>query len=164
MATSGLEFDIRLSSTGIAEFHLPGIERNAELVARTANGESYPFTLPKLELDHVARLALAWSGGGVPELRADDGGSVIRLGTGERSVQVISRFIDPVKPQIIRVSLLPDTTAEGCEDAGSGRVFRQIGSGEPITFDLSLATAPCPQANSTLELKNVLEDLKLVAN
>ncbi len=164
IAISGLSFSERLSMTGSLELEIPALQDRSDIQIHFSDGETISTELPIVKLDQIARLATAWDGVDRPALFPYDDTEVVMLGRGEKTLQILTRKIDPNESVLVRLSLKQKITSASCAEPGRGQVFRQIGQAHPLSYSLSFAARDCADIGETLELKNILEDLKLAQN
>lgn len=169
----GLSFTVALSMTGDARLRVPAMDADAQIIATLSDGMSLFAQVYVPRVAKYARVALQWRGVDPGELIASAPsvleGDLFRLGTsdtdGSGTLHVFSKLLDDVTASgVIRLSLRSDVTAQNCADGQSAKVRRMI-PGEPVTaYDIAIKGPGCGAIGQSLELKNVLQDLKLGAN
>ena len=168
-----LAFTVPMPMTGELVFLLPALNTDAELTAVLSDGIVLNALAHVPDARDFARVALQWSGASPGELVAkapqvlDD--DVIHLGqsldAGGAVLQVFSsRISDQPSSGVVRLSMRAPVTVANCGSDQVARV-RRVVPGEPTsTYDLILKGSGCEAVGQTLELNNVLQDLKLAGN
>lgn len=169
----GLSFTVPMPMTGELNLLLPALSENAVVQANLSDGTFLSASADVPEALNFARVALQWRGASPGELIAKTpkvlDGSIVRLGTSlgtDGSVLHVfsSRLNAPNATGVVRLSMLTPITAENCDTGHEARVRRGV-PGEPTsTYDLMLMGPGCDAIGQSLELKNVLQDLKLSRN
>lgn len=173
VAHSGLSFTMPLSMIGAASVRLPAMEENASVAVTLSDGETLYAETSVPQTRNYARVALQWDGADPGELIAAApavlNGEVFHLGQSSdaegKVLHVFSRRIDDVATSgVVRLSLRSDVTAENCATGHAAKVHRAV-PGEPVSaYDLQITGPGCGAVGQSLELKNVLQDLKLSQN
>lgn len=173
MEHEGLSFTVPMPMTGELHLLLPALSENAVVRADLSDGTVLSASADVPEAVEFARVALQWKGAAPGELVAKApkvlDGAVIRLGRSEDAdgseLHVFSSRIDARHATgVVRLSLLSPVTAENCETGREARVRRKV-PGEPISaYDLKLKGPGCNAVGQSIELKNILQDLKLSQN
>ncbi|PTX57787.1 hypothetical protein C8N43_2459 [Litoreibacter ponti] len=162
----GLSFTTALSMTGKAEFMLPALTPQAQVSVRLPDGGSLSAMTEVPEVAAFARVALQWEGADPGELVSNApkvlDGQMYRLGEEPQVLHIFSRRLGELtRGGIVRLSMRSDITADNCGADQSARVFRAV-PGEPETaYDITLRARDCADVGQSLELKNILQDLKL---
>lgn len=166
----GLSIDLTLSMTGEARIEIPALayENTIDVVIDKQTSLSATATTP--DLGSFVRVALGWSDASSPTL----GGKAPRhlpidvttLGDGTgRIAQVLSHHVDPeARKGVIRLGMTLPVTLKNCATAQSGHVVQYLPGLPQLRYGLTLAPAGCDQVGRNLELKNILQDLKLASN
>ena len=167
---SGLEFHLRLPMTGKRTFKLPALEAPANVAVRFLNGAEVVAATDPGPLDAFLRVALQVSSEDALSLKAVAAKQLpvveTRLGDdGGQMVQIISHHIDPDRRRgVIRLALQSKVTAEHCDTPSHAKVVERL-PGLPLRqYGISLGAAGCDHVGEILELKNILQDLKLAAH
>jgi hypothetical protein len=167
---AGLEFDLRLPMTGERAFHLPALEAPARVTLRFLDGVEVVEAVDPGPLDAFMRVALQVSADDALRLKASARGSLpvaeTRLGDdGGGMVQIISHHIDPDRQRgVIRLALEAKVLADRCDRPSHAKVVERL-PGLPLRqYGISLGAAGCDRVGDILELKNILQDLKLAAH
>ena len=162
-AVNGLRFDQSLSLTGEARFAIPVVASSAMLETVFSDQSYHKTQLPAANTDTSLRVALAWKENSDARLTAKDH-TVITVGNGPHQLQILT--VDQVEnaSHVVRLAIRRDVTEGTCNTPASAQFFRQDGTGHPTRYDLSFAPISCENVGTTLELKNVLEDLKIASN
>ncbi len=163
LAISGLRFDVTLSLTGNAQFNLPILSNSAVLETVFSDHETHVTSLPEADVADSTRVAISWAGETGAELVAR-GHDVITIGNGPHRLQVLSINHMPGTRETIRLAIHRNVTSDSCDTPASAQFFQQTGAAHPTRYDLTFAPAGCARIGETLELKNILEDLKLALN
>jgi len=168
----GLSFTAPLSMTGELSLRLPAMQTDAQVKATLSDGETLETQAYVPEVAQYARVALQWQGADPGQLVATAPaileGDLFHLGTSHgadaKVLHVFSRRIDDVTASgVVRLSLHADVTAQNCVTGQAAKVRRAV-PGEPVTaYDVAIKGPGCGAIGQTLELKNVLQDLKLTA-
>lgn len=161
---AGLRFDALFSSTGNLQLDIPALSENGGLEMTFEDGLTEDVALEGAELDHLARIALAWTGPDAPTLVMQSDHVQTMLGSQGQSIQIVTHQIEPNRAEIIRLQLDRTISEAACQSPGKGRIIRKIGARPQVTYGLSFAPPDCHKVGQTIELKNVLEDLKLAAD
>lgn len=169
---SGLSFTQPLSMTGEARLRVPAMEANASVMAQLSDDTRLTSSAFVQNVDDYARVALQWDGDDPGELvvRAPKvlDGQLFTLGTSagarDKVLHVFFRRVDDLTTSgIVRLSLRAGITENNCATGHSARVQRVV-PGEPVTgYDLHITAPGCDAVGQSLELKNVMQDLKLSA-
>lgn len=166
----GLSFTVPMPMTGELTLLLPALNESAVVKAHLSDGTSLSAVADVPEASKFARVALQWNGLNPGELVAKApkvlDGAVIHLGQSldaDGSVlHVFSSRIDQQAPSgVVRLSMRAPVTRANCEAGHETHVHRRV-PGEPVSdYDLTLKGPGCDAIGESLELKNVLQDLKL---
>ena len=169
----GLSFTVPMPMTGELTLLLPALSEHAVVQASLSDGTILSASSDVPDARNFARVALQWNGADPGELVAKApkvlDGSVIHLGqsvdTRGSVLHVFSSRVDTQTPSgVVRLSMLAPVTAANCDTGHEARVRRGV-PGEPAsTYDLRLKGPGCDAIGESLELKNVLQDLKLSRN
>ncbi len=163
-------FDVSLSMTGEVTFEMPAMAYHAEI---DSIFDDYSLVSTKVvapELKDFVRVALAWDGVTKAQLKGEAPRhlpiNVITLGDGSgRTVDVLSHHIDPdARSGVIRLSMVAAVTDQNCGVPRKGHVVQHMPEVPELRYDLVLAVAGCDRVGTNLELKNILQDLKLASN
>lgn len=168
-----LTFTAPMSMTGELSFLLPVLNEHATLKAVLADGTVLEASADVPDVRNFARVALQWSGADAGELIAKAprvlDGTMARLGQSNDAdgavLHVFSRRINDLAVSgVVRLSMRAPVTAANCAKGHAARV-RRVVPGEPVSaYDLAIKGLGCGAVGQTLELKNVLQDLKLAGN
>lgn len=167
---SDLSFDQALSMTGEAQLTLPALGDQDILRVTFEDGQSLQSHVKTPEIDAFARVAISWDGPVPPRLNGTAPRhlpiEITRLGDGSgRVLQVLSHHLDPdEKSGVIRLGMLTEVTSKNCGHTQAGKVVQQTPGLPQLRYALKLAAAGCDQIGRNLELKNILQDLKLASN
>ncbi len=167
---AGLTFDTATGVTGRTTFNLPAMASKGTLVSVFSDGTSLSTQLEAPDLSEYARVAVAWADALDMRLTANAPHhtpvSFYDLGeeTG-RTVQILSHHQSPdINRAVIRLGVAAPITAQNCGQERYAKVRHLQPNMPPISYDLMLAPTSCDRIGGNLELKNVLQDLKLAAN
>lgn len=166
----GLSFTVPMPMTGELTLLLPALAESAIVKAHLSDGTVLRAEAEVPDADEFARVALQWNGLNPGELVAKApkvlDGAIIHLGQSIDAdgavLHVFSSRVDQKVPGgVVRLSMRAPVTLENCETGHSAHVHRSI-PGEPVAdYDLKLKGPGCDAIGESLELKNVLQDLKL---
>lgn len=173
VAHTGLSFTLPLSMTGTARIRLPAMTANAQITASLFDGKMLAASASVPQVRNYARVALQWDGPDPGELVSVAptvlNGEIFRLGTASNAqgkvLHVFSRRMDDVNVSgVVRLSLRSDVTAQNCAKGHATKVHRSV-PGEPVAaYDMQIKGPGCDAIGQSLELKNVLQDLRLTQN
>ncbi|WP_121024229.1 hypothetical protein [Litoreibacter meonggei] len=168
-----LAFTVPMPLTGELAFLLPALDTDAELTATLSDGTVLNARNHVPDARNFARVALQWSGADPGELVAKAprvlDGKVIHLGQSPDAngavLQVFSsRISDQTASGVVRLSMRAPVTAANCGSGQVARVRRMV-PGEPTSiYGLILNGPGCGAIGQSLQLNNVLQDLKLSGN
>jgi hypothetical protein len=167
---AGLTFDVTTSVTGQAVFDLPAMATSAKLESVFKDGTQRSTLLEAPDLSDYARVAVAWTDALDMRLTANAPThmpvSFYTLGQEDRrTVQILSHHQSPeARRAVIRLGVAAPITAQNCGQERHAMVRHLQPDMPPISYELVLAATSCDQVGGNLELKNVLQDLKLAAN
>ncbi|MEM9582271.1 MAG: hypothetical protein AAGA08_04080 [Pseudomonadota bacterium] len=167
---AGLEFDLSLSMTGATDTVLPALTRVTELTVRIGPDTKRSTRVDVSDIDGFMRVALEWPSEGPPLLSgtAPRHMPVDRFILGDpsgRTIQIVSHPLDPeTQPGVIRLQMNQTVTAQNCAEAQTGRFVQMMAGFTQQVYDLTLAAPGCDKIGHSLELKNILQDLKLASN
>jgi len=173
LAYEDLAFTIAMPMTGELHFLLPALAENAVLKAILSDGTVLKASTSVPDMQNFARVALQWSGADPGELIAIApkilSSDMVQLGqpidVDGAVLQVFSsRISDQTASGVIRLSLRAPVTAINCNTGQTARVRRAVPREPVLTYDLILKGSGCGAIGQSLELKNVLQDLKLARN
>ncbi|MEP3345101.1 MAG: hypothetical protein ABJN34_14285 [Litoreibacter sp.] len=169
----GLSFTVPMPMTGELTMLLPALSESADVHAHLSDGTTLSASTDVPDAVNFARVALQWSGADPGELVAKApkvlDGSVVHLGQSMDAdgavLHVFSSRIDEVTSGgVVRFSMRAPVTSENCAVEHETRVRRRV-PGEPVSaYDMTLKGPGCEAVGESLELKNVLQDLKLSRN
>lgn len=166
VAHHGLSFTATLSMTGTVTFALPALVAQAQVTVKLPDGGSLAASVPVPDVAAFARVALQWEGPDPGALVSNApkvlDGEMYRLGQEPQVLHIFSRRLGELtQGGVVRLSMRSDITLDNCGAEQMARVFRTV-PGEPETaYDLTLRAQDCADIGQSLELKNVLQDLKL---
>lgn len=162
-----LRFTGKLSMTGNMHYVLPALSEQFELTASFPDQQKLTAKAKAKNLQNYARVAVQWPG------ETDEGlvaaGKIYRVGAafGQNGavLQILSQPLDEMPERnILRLSLRTTPTEQTCKDGQKMRVRRVI-PGEPAqSYGLIIAGSGCDAIGRNLELKNILQDLRLTSN
>lgn len=168
-----LDFTIPMPLTGKLSFLMPVLEENATLSAILSDGTTLNAVAHVPDTRNYARVALQWRGADPGQLVAKTPrllkGEVTHLGQSVDAngavLQVFSSLInDQTASGVVRLSMRTNVTAANCGSDQVARV-RRVVPGEPVSdYGLAIKGLGCGAIGQSLELKNVLQDLKLAGN
>ncbi len=167
---AGLTFDIVTGVTGQAAFELPAIASSANLESVFSDGHSISAQLEAPDLSEYARVAVAWTEALDMRLTANAPDhmpvSFYALGQQDRrTVQILSHHQSPeARRAVIRLGVAAPITAQNCGLERHAKIRHLQPDMPSISYDLVLAATSCDRVGGNLELKNVLQDLKLATN
>lgn len=170
---AGLAFTLPMPMTGELSFLLPALSEIGSLSVTLSDNTTLTASTPVPDAGGFARVALQWNGEDHGELIAKAprqlDGQMFRIGQSlDESgavLQVFSRRIDDLAASgVVRLSMRTRVTTANCDTGQTARV-RRVVPHEPVsTYDLKLMGRGCKAVGQSLELKNILQDLKLAGN
>ena len=169
MHYAGLTFDVTTSITGQAGFALPAMTTSGALETVFKDGLRLSTPIDAPDLSEYARVAVAWTQALDMRLTANAPRHIpvrsYALGQADgRSVQILSHHQSPeVRRAVIRLGVAAPITAQNCGQERHATVRHLQPDMPPISYELRLAPTSCDQVGGILELKNILQDLKLAA-
>lgn len=167
---AGLTFDVATTVMGRAGFDLPAMASSASLESFFDDGTQLSALLETPDLSEYARVAVAWTQALDMRLVAHAPRhmpvKVYSLGLAEgRSIQILSHHQSPeARRAVIRLGVEAPITTQNCGQERHAKVRHLQPNMPPISYELMLAPTPCDRVGGNLELKNILQDLKLAAN
>jgi len=170
MHYAGLTFDVTTSITGRASFELPAMTMSGRLESVFKDGLRLSTPVEAPDLSEYARVAVAWTQALDMRLIANAPRDMpvrsYTLGQAEgRSVQILSHHQSPeARRAVIRLGVAAPITAQNCGHERHATVRHLQPNTPPISYELMLAATSCDHVGGILELKNILQDLKLAAN
>lgn len=163
----GLEFDIRLPQTGEMTFDMPALDAPSRVTAHFPGGSQFSTTADPGVLDDFLRVAMQSdaSAGLAVGTSSSKRLPVTKTELGDGSgqmVQIVSHHLSPQERRgVIRLALLSKVTAAHCDQPSDAKVIERR-PGLPVRqYGLSLSAPGCARVGEILELKNILQDLKL---
>ncbi|SFR35563.1 hypothetical protein [Litoreibacter janthinus] len=168
-----LSFTAPMSMTGELAFLLPALGEDATVKTTLSDGSVLEATTHVPELRNFARVALQWSGKDSGELVAQApkalDGEMIRLGQSldveGATLHVFSRRINDLSTSgVVRLSMSAQVTVDNCASGTAARVHRVVPE-EPVSaYNLLFKGPGCSAIGQRVELKNIIQDLKLTGN
>ncbi len=166
----GLFADITLNMTGMADFQIPALANHNEFLVHFEQHLPERISIETPDLDEYVRVALGWGEEDAPRLSGEAPRHLpferMTLGDGSgRVVQVISHHLDPdAQAGVIRLGMNVGVTKNNCGRTQSGSVVQTSPGLTQLRYDLKLAASSCDDVGRNLQLKNILQDLKLASN
>ncbi len=163
----GIEFDLTVPPDGLIKTVVPALENPATLRVTLDGTDVTSQPLPIAKLGNYIRVAMSWPHGSSVDVtaRTADIPGLMRYQIGDESgvmAKVISQKIEPnPAKKVIRLMLLRHVTELGCDQDQTGRIVEIAPDAPPVRYTLTIGAPGCGHVGETLELKNILPDLKL---
>jgi hypothetical protein len=159
----GLSYEARVSLTGRSSLRFPAMQRDAEVFVAVEE-DVFERRIVVDDVKFFARVALVGTGEDAPELIASgfSGQMAVYQNQGVQVFSVDQRGVEA--SMTYRLTLRHLVTAKNCDQPVHSHLRRILpGMGEERQV-LTLAAQDCNRIGSILELKNVVQDLKLASN
>ena len=165
-----IRFDLTMPATGELSFTVPAMSEEVELKAIFESGETFHATTSHQDISAFIRVLLQSDEPDRMNLHADAPRTIPvkrhRLGDGTgATVDLLSHHLDPEGVRgVIRLSLVSTVGRDSCGTESTGVVAELPVEGPPRQYAIRLSNPGCDRVGETLELKNVVQDLKLSRN
>ena len=166
---AGMQLHLDLGLSGLAELSIPALTKTGEIESEFEDGTGLAVRVSTPEISQYLRVAVIWDQAHDARLTAIAPRHLpiamheIRDATG-RELQILSHHLsDAQRPGVIRLGLSAPITAENCAKARHATIYQRAPDIPPLTYDVAIAPTACDAVGDTLELKNILQDLKLAA-